>query len=89
MNFLNDLFNSSISFILLHPGNLLINLPISTRENMVSILSKSISNLAKIFSSELFAFITFSSVREANNSLDAHGYDMHGRSMVVRIAKPR
>ena len=36
-----------------------------------------------------YAFITYSNVREANNSLASHGRDMHGRSMVVRIAKPR
>ena len=36
-----------------------------------------------------YAFLTFGNVREANKSLSAHGDDMQGRSMVVRIAKPR
>jgi len=36
-----------------------------------------------------YAFITFSSAREANKSLVLHGTEMDGRSMVVRIAKPR
>jgi len=36
-----------------------------------------------------YAFITYSNVREAKKSLESHGSDMDGRSMVVRIAKPR
>ncbi len=36
-----------------------------------------------------YGFLTFSNVREANKSLAAHGDDIQGRSMVVRIAKPR
>jgi len=36
-----------------------------------------------------YAFITYSDVREAKKSLASHGTDMDGRSMVVRIAKPR
>lgn len=36
-----------------------------------------------------FAFVTFSSIAEANNSLAAHGVELMGRTLVVRIAKPR
>jgi len=36
-----------------------------------------------------YAFITYSGSREANKSLASHGDDMDGRSIVVRIAKPR
>ena len=36
-----------------------------------------------------YAFITYSNASEADESLDSHGDDMHGRSIVVRIAKPR
>lgn len=36
-----------------------------------------------------FGFVTFSDVAEANAALVAHGDDFSGRSIVVRIAKPR
>ncbi|MCH9643586.1 MAG: RNA-binding protein [Gammaproteobacteria bacterium] len=36
-----------------------------------------------------FAFITFTSTESSKKALDAHGVDMKGRNMVVRIAKPR
>ena len=36
-----------------------------------------------------YAFITYGSKKEAVKSLTAHGHDMQGRNMVVRIAKPR
>jgi len=36
-----------------------------------------------------YAFITFSSDREAKKSLSAHGKELAGRSLVVHVAKPR
>jgi len=36
-----------------------------------------------------YAFINFADSNEANSALIVHGKDMQGRSMVVRIAKPR
>ena len=36
-----------------------------------------------------FAFVTYASGKEADKSLAAHGEHFHGRSLVVRIAKPR
>lgn len=36
-----------------------------------------------------YAFVTYLSSDHANAALAAHGQDMRGRSMVVRIAKPR
>ncbi len=36
-----------------------------------------------------YAFVTYFSPDQANDALSAHGRDIHGRSMVVRIAKPR
>ena len=36
-----------------------------------------------------YAFVTYDSYKQANEALVAHGQDLHGRSMVVRIAKPR
>lgn len=36
-----------------------------------------------------FAFITYCSAAEADKSLVAHGQDLYGRQMVVRIAKTR
>ena len=36
-----------------------------------------------------YAFVTYDSAREAIKALNAHGEDMQGRNMVVRIAKPR
>lgn len=36
-----------------------------------------------------YAFITFSNARDAKKSLDAHGKELEGRSLVVHIAKPR
>lgn len=35
-----------------------------------------------------FAFVTFHSTKDAQKALSAHGQDLRGRSMVVRIAKP-
>ncbi len=36
-----------------------------------------------------FAFITYCSSIEADKSLEAHGQDLYGRQLVVRIAKTR
>lgn len=36
-----------------------------------------------------YAFITYANPTEAVSALVAHGKDLYGRSMVVRIAKPR
>ena len=36
-----------------------------------------------------YAFVTYNSAAQAQAALGAHGQDMQGRSMVVRIAKPR
>lgn len=36
-----------------------------------------------------FGFVTFRNVKDAEKALAAHGQDMRGRSMVVRIAKAR
>lgn len=36
-----------------------------------------------------FAFVTYSSDTQAEKALNAHGEDMYGRQMVVRIAKSR
>lgn len=36
-----------------------------------------------------YAFITFSNARDAKKSLADHGKALHGRSLVVHIAKPR
>ena len=36
-----------------------------------------------------YAFVTYESAKQAVKALAAHGKDLHGRSMVVRIAKPR
>ncbi len=36
-----------------------------------------------------FAFITYCSAHEADKSLEAHGQDLYGRQLVVRIAKTR
>lgn len=36
-----------------------------------------------------YAFVTYHSAAQAQAALAAHGRDMQGRSMVVRIAKPR
>lgn len=36
-----------------------------------------------------YAFVTYATPNEANVALAAHGQDLQGRSMVVRIAKPR
>ncbi|OGO94346.1 MAG: RNA-binding protein [Coxiella sp. RIFCSPHIGHO2_12_FULL_42_15] len=36
-----------------------------------------------------YAFVTYSTPNEARAALYAHGKEMQGRSMVVRIAKPR
>ena len=35
-----------------------------------------------------FAFVTFNRSQDAQKALDAHGQEMQGRTMVVRIAKP-
>ena len=36
-----------------------------------------------------FAFITFVNIKDAKNALTENGQDMHGRTVVVRMAKPR
>lgn len=36
-----------------------------------------------------YAFVTYNSAAQAKAALAAHGKEMQGRSMVVRIAKPR
>ncbi len=36
-----------------------------------------------------FGFVTFATADEANNALVAHGAEMSGRNIVVRLAKPR
>ncbi|OGO94234.1 MAG: hypothetical protein A3F41_03280 [Coxiella sp. RIFCSPHIGHO2_12_FULL_44_14] len=36
-----------------------------------------------------YAFITYANAKQATKALIAHGQEFHGRSMVVRIAKPR
>ena len=36
-----------------------------------------------------YAFVTYASARQANSALDAHGDELQGRSLVVRIAKPK
>ncbi len=36
-----------------------------------------------------YAFVTYADAKQAVGALAAHGKDLHGRSMVVRIAKPR
>lgn len=36
-----------------------------------------------------YAFVTFENCQQAKKALAAHGKDLHGRTMVVRIAKPR
>lgn len=36
-----------------------------------------------------YAFITYANPKQAAEALAAHGVDLFGRSMVVRIAKPR
>lgn len=36
-----------------------------------------------------YAFVTYNSAAQAKAALAAHGKDLQGRSMVVRIAKPR
>lgn len=36
-----------------------------------------------------FGFVTFADSKEARNALQVHGNDFQGRSIVVRIAKPR
>jgi len=36
-----------------------------------------------------FGFVTFVAEKEAQSALSAHGHDLNGRSIVVRIAKPR
>ena len=36
-----------------------------------------------------FGFVTFATEKEAQQALQAHGQDLNGRSIVVRIAKSR
>jgi len=36
-----------------------------------------------------FAFVTYSSVKDAKKALGANGQDLRGRPVVVRMAKPR
>ena len=36
-----------------------------------------------------YAFVTYASAKQASSALDAHGDELQGRSMVVRIAKPK
>ena len=36
-----------------------------------------------------FAFITFATIKDAKSALAANGQDMRGRTIVVRMAKPR
>lgn len=36
-----------------------------------------------------FAFVTFSTPKEAKKALKSHGVELQGRALVVRIAKPR
>ena len=36
-----------------------------------------------------YAFVTYQSAKEASSALEAHGRDLGGRSLVVRLAKPR
>ncbi len=36
-----------------------------------------------------FAFITFVNIKDAKNALAENGQDMRGRTVVVRMAKPR
>lgn len=36
-----------------------------------------------------YAFVTYANPKQASDALVAHGVDLYGRSMVVRIAKPR
>jgi RNA recognition motif-containing protein len=36
-----------------------------------------------------YAFVTYANPKQAAEALAAHGVDLFGRSMVVRIAKPR
>lgn len=36
-----------------------------------------------------YAFVTYATSNEANSALVAHGKELFGRTMVVRIAKPR
>jgi RNA recognition motif-containing protein len=36
-----------------------------------------------------FAFVTFSSVKDAKKALESNGKDLRGRALVVRMAKPR
>lgn len=36
-----------------------------------------------------FAFITYSNIKDAKKALGANGADIYGRSIVVRMAKPR
>ena len=73
------------------------NLPYRVNERDLRDFFSSYGNIAdvrivkdrKTGRSKGYAFITFSNAREANKSLESHGQDMEGRSMVVRIAKPR
>lgn len=36
-----------------------------------------------------YAFVSYSNAKQATKALSAHGQDLYGRSLVVRIAKPR
>lgn len=36
-----------------------------------------------------YAFVTYANTKQAADALAAHGIELYGRSMVVRIAKPR
>ncbi len=36
-----------------------------------------------------YAFVTYQTIQQAQDALAAHGEEFEGRSMVVRIAKPR
>ena len=36
-----------------------------------------------------YAFVTYANTKQATDALVAHGIELYGRSMVVRIAKPR
>lgn len=71
------------------------NLPYRTSENDLRRIFKRFGEIRSVRvirdqntgRSRGFAFLTFETCKQAEDSLAAHGEDMYGRQMVVRIAK--
>ena len=73
------------------------NLPYRVDENDLkgffsqfgSVQSIKIVRNFKTGQSKGYAFVSYSNAKQASKALEAHGQDLRGRSLVVRIAKPR